>query len=77
MNTEIIISTCSIIGTFLTVSFFMIRLMLRKFDKIDVRFEKIESSLEEIKRDIRGLDRRVSHIEGFLLGKDFRNGTER
>lgn len=43
--------------------------MSQKIDKIDV-------DVCEMKTDIRRLDVRISHIEGYLMGRDVRNGTE-
>lgn len=41
--------------------------------RLDEKFDKIDSKLESIEKDIRNIDRRVSMIEGFLMGRDFRN----
>jgi hypothetical protein len=47
-----------------------------RFDCLDKKIDKIAEDLTDVKIDIRRLDARISHIEGYLLGRDFRNGTE-
>ena len=38
----------------------------KKFDKVDARFDKVDTELKEIRKDISGLDSRISRIEGPL-----------
>lgn len=58
----------------------------KKFDAIEKRFDALDVSDKEIKKDIREsenritseirvLDSRISHIEGYLMGRDFKTGT--
>ena len=80
---NIIITICTAIGTVITI----VKILGNKFDKIDAKFDKVDGKfctiqdhLNEIKNDIRRLDGRVSHIEGYLIGRDQgprRTGTEK
>lgn len=63
--TNIIIALCSVIGTV-----FSITKILGK------KFEKIEENFKEIRLDIRQLDNRLSHLEGYLIGTSQKTGTE-
>lgn len=47
-----------------------------KFESIEKKLTNIDTKLDTISADIRQLDARVSHIEGYLMGRDIRNGTE-
>lgn len=48
------------------------------YNRVDKKFDSIMSELKEIRKDISALDRRISHIEGYLMGRDMqRTGTEK
>lgn len=41
------------------------------------KLDAISNKLERMEISISSLDSRVSHIEGYLMGRDYRNGTEK
>lgn len=56
--------------------------MEQKFEKIDEKFEKIDEKFDQLNtkidsvenslsKDIRSIDRRLSHLEGFIMGRGF------
>ncbi len=42
----------------------------KKFENMQKNFESVLSELKEVRKDIQSLDRRVSHLEGFMYGRD-------
>ena len=50
-----------------------------KFDSLNQKFESINQSIRNsesrIINEIRVLDSRVSHVEGYLMGRDCKTGT--
>ncbi len=46
-----------------------------RLDKMDERLDKMDEKLDEIRTDTRGLDVRISHIEGYLVGSRDKTGT--
>jgi hypothetical protein len=59
---NIITAGCTVIATVLSI----VAILKGRFDKIDAKLESIDA-------DIKSLDRRVSMIEGYLMGRDSRN----
>jgi hypothetical protein len=67
--TNIIIAVGAVVST-LTI------MKLWLFGGIEKRLDAIVADLKDIKKDIRILDGRISHIEGYLMGRDFRMYTD-
>lgn len=67
MNTaDIIIAACTVVTTLIAIKFWLL-------SGIEKRLDKIETSVEKLGDKIDVIDRRVSIIEGYLMGRDFRN----
>ena len=63
---EFLASHNILIGVFGSIILFWLTRMDKKFEKIDTRFDKIDAELREIRKDIQGLDSRISRLEGPL-----------
>jgi hypothetical protein len=48
----------------------------KRFDSIDKRFDSVERKIDSLQADVRNIDRRLSHVEGYLAGRSYRNGTD-
>jgi hypothetical protein len=46
------------------------------FSQINSKLDGIDKRLQRVEVIASNLDARVSHIEGYLMGRDVRNGTE-
>ena len=77
---DIVIAACTVITTLIAMKFWLmsgiedkLKKIDERFEKIDVRFDKLDDKLEKMEDKLDTLDRRVSVIEGYLMGRDFRN----
>ena len=68
---NIIISACTIIGTFITIGSLLSKKFNKlenkideRFNKIDERFEKIDERFEKIDARLNSIDQRISRLEG-------------
>ena len=73
-----ILDIIKIIGPILGVLAWMYNRIDKRFDSVDKKFDSIMTELKEIRTDIRALDNRISHIEGYIMGRDMlRTGTDK
>ena len=42
--------------------------MDQRMDRVDQRFDRVEATLNDLRRDVTDIDRRLSRIEGAVLG---------
>ena len=42
--------------------------MDQRFDRVDQRFDRVDATLSDLRRDVTDIDRRLSRIEGAVLG---------
>ena len=42
--------------------------MDQRFDRMDQRFDRVDATLSDLRRDVTDIDRRLSRIEGAVLG---------
>ena len=42
--------------------------MGHRFDRMDQRFDRVDATLSDLRRDVTDIDRRLSRIEGAVLG---------
>ena len=42
--------------------------MDQRFDRVDQRFDRVDATLSDLRRDVTDIDRRLSRIEGVVLG---------
>lgn len=68
--TNIVIAACTMITTLVAMKFWLL-------GGIEKRLDKIDNRLDAIDKDLRQLDSRISMIEGYLMGRNFRTGTEK
>jgi hypothetical protein len=47
-----------------------------RFDMLNKRFDSVERKIDSLQADVRNIDRRLSHVEGYLAGRSYRNGTD-